>query len=105
MEEDIVYLQEVIDFATLPNTHCLIEEKEIKAIRNLLTRYKQLEEENKNTMPIKLVLDMIDDLDKRRDIQKDIEPITGYWSKRAMLKKILKQAGFDYSKYKKEKEI
>lgn len=60
---------------------------------------------SKDTMPIKLVLDMLEDLDKRRDMQKDIEPITGYWSKRAMLKKLLKQAGFNYSKYKKEKEI
>ncbi len=61
-------------------------------------RIKELE---KDTMPIQLVLDMLEDLEKRRDMQKDTKPITGYYSKRAMLKKLLKQSGFDYSKYKK----
>lgn len=51
-------------------------------------------------MPVKLVLDMLEELDKRKG---DKEPIAGYYSKRAMLKKLLKQAGFDYSNYKKKK--
>lgn len=60
-------------------------------------------EDEKDVIPIQLVLDMLEDLDRRRAVQKDTEPITGYYSKRAMLKKLLKQAGFDYSAYKKTK--
>ena len=44
MEEDMVYLEELINFAILLNTHCVIEKKEIRAIENLINRVKELEE-------------------------------------------------------------
>lgn len=52
-----------------------------------------------NYIPIKNVLDMLDELDDRRDKGH----ITGYYSKREMLKKLLKQVNFDYKKYKEER--
>lgn len=80
--------------------------KFVKAVIKENLHLKDLFEKEKinGVMPTRLVVEMLEDLDRRKDVQKDTEPITGYWSKRAMLKKLLKQAGFDYSKYKKEKE-
>lgn len=65
-----------------------------------MSEEEELEEQLNKTVSVKFILSMLEDLDRRRDIQKDIEPITGYYSKRAMLKKILKEAGFDYKQYK-----
>lgn len=81
-----------------------LEEFIHKFVKIIIKENLDFKKEANSVMPIQLVLEMLEDLDRRRDVQKDIEPITGYWSKRAMLKKLLKQAGFDYSKYKKEKE-
>ena len=58
MEEDIKILEEFLDLArtrdykgnltgSFDEFELEVEEKEYKAIENLLTRYKQLEEENK----------------------------------------------------------
>lgn len=54
-----------------------------------------------NYIPIKNVLDMLDELEDRRDKGH----ITGYYSKREMLKKLLKQVNFDYKKYKQERKL
>lgn len=59
MEEDIKILEEFLDLArtrdykgnltgSFDEFELEVEEKEYKAIENLLTRYKQLEEENKS---------------------------------------------------------
>lgn len=45
MEEDIVYLEEVIDLAKTPNVHLVIKEKEIEALENLIKGYRELERE------------------------------------------------------------
>lgn len=46
MEEDIVYLEEVIDLAKTPNVHLVIKEREIKALENLIKGYREREKNN-----------------------------------------------------------
>lgn len=76
-----------------------------KFVHPILEENIKLKEKFNNTISIKTVLDMLEELDKKRDDCKSTDNyIAGYYSKRAMLKKLLKQAGFDYKKYKELKE-
>lgn len=75
MEEDIKILEEFLDLArtrdykgnltgSFDEFELEVEEKEYKAIENLLTRYKQLEEENnKKSIQIRQLKSDIQDLE------------------------------------------
>lgn len=51
MEEDIKILEEYIEWVKKEGIEVCGMEKELPALENLLTRYKQLEEENKKFNP------------------------------------------------------
>ena len=101
MEEDIKILEEFLDLArtrdykgnltgSFDEFELEVEEKEYKAIENLLTRYKQLEEENKSkqkayddcyceykhykqfdSIPKSKVIEKIEELNKAYEDRKD----------------------------------
>lgn len=67
MEEDIVYLEEVIDLAKTPNVHLVIKEREIKAIENLIKYYVEQNEVNARFIPKSKIKEKIEELEEEID--------------------------------------
>ena len=58
-----------------------------KTVLNLIKRNKKLEEELENSIPKSYIEEQLDFLEKMKNTS---EEVSGFWSKRAMLKKFLK---------------
>lgn len=86
MEEEIVYLEEVIALAKMflgTSSSATIQEKEIEAIENLLKAYKELEEKNE-----RLIIEKATAL---QEVRKYKEMVKGYKDRVEELKQELKK--------------